>query len=145
MTDQDIKHEFALRLNELCDDKELPKHGRQTQLGKLFGVTQKAARKWLLGEGLPEYETSIAIAEWGGVHLDWLMRGKGPKRGKFVDMKSLVFADVMSKFSAEDRAEILGHLRYKLVDSKKLFAEEEVGRYLTMIDAFKKDADKRKE
>lgn len=40
---------FAARVNEVCDDLQLPAHGRQTALAQWMGLTPNAARKWLLG------------------------------------------------------------------------------------------------
>jgi transcriptional regulator with XRE-family HTH domain len=73
---------FARRLNELCDEKQIPPkyHGRQQALADLFGVSQKGARKWLEGEAFPDWEKLLRICDWAGVRLDWLMRGKHPKR-----------------------------------------------------------------
>lgn len=47
---------FADRLNQLLDKIGIPPKGkgRQVAAGKLFEVSQKAARKWLEGESLPE-------------------------------------------------------------------------------------------
>lgn len=82
MSDNVTHSAFAARLNEICDDKGVPPKGRnrQAELGKLFHVSQKAARKWLEGEGFPTVPTGVEIATWGGVSYDWLMTGRGPKR-----------------------------------------------------------------
>lgn len=80
----DDKDAFAKRFNELCDDMGVPPKGenRQTKVGKLFGVSQKGARKWLEGEGFPTYRKLIAIAKWGEVNFEWLATGRGPKRSE---------------------------------------------------------------
>lgn len=81
MDQPDIKAEFALRLNEVCDDKKLPAKyaGRQSALAALFNVSQKGARKWLEGESMPTMDTSIKIAIWGEVSIEWLLTGRGRK------------------------------------------------------------------
>lgn len=81
MDDQGRLNEFAIRLNEVCDDMLVPPKGqaRQTQLAKLFGLTQKGVRKWLEGEGYPSIAMGVKIAEWANVSFDWLMTGRGPK------------------------------------------------------------------
>lgn len=72
---------FSDRLNTLCDGNGIPPKGkaRQTKLAKLFGVSQKGARKWLEGEGYPSTEKGIEIARWANVSYDWLMTGRGAR------------------------------------------------------------------
>lgn len=78
----DIKSAFSARLNELCDENGIPPKGknRQKTVGSRFSVSQEGARKWLEGEGLPQFEKCIEIAVDFKVCLDWLMTGRGPKR-----------------------------------------------------------------
>ena len=79
---QQQRDEFAARLNELCDEAGLrPKYeGRQVDLSRIFGVTQNGARKWLEGEALPRLTKASEIALHFGVHTEWLLTGKEPKR-----------------------------------------------------------------
>lgn len=71
---------FARRLAEICDDLAIPcGRGRQTQLAKMFGVRQQAARQWLLGETMPTMEKQIEIAIRAKVNWDWIMTGRGAK------------------------------------------------------------------
>lgn len=81
MTESTELVEFARRLNELCDDMRVPPKGnaRQTYVAKLFGVSQKGARKWLEAEGYPKLEMCKTIATWGGVQVEWLLTGRGNK------------------------------------------------------------------
>ncbi|MFO1351882.1 MAG: S24 family peptidase [Gammaproteobacteria bacterium] len=74
--------DFAMRLNEALDDKDLPsKHaGRQVLVAKMFGVSQKGARKWLEGIGYPTTHRAREIAKRLGVRYEWLMSGIGEKR-----------------------------------------------------------------
>lgn len=78
----DEKSAFAKRLNELCDDMNVPPKGknRQAHVACLFDVSQKGARKWLEGEGFPSTENLILIARWSNVRYDWLLTGRGSKR-----------------------------------------------------------------
>lgn len=115
---------------------ELPERGRQTRLGKRFGVTQTAARKWLSGDGLPEYEKSIELAAWAKVNLEWLMTGRGPKRGHLVDTKSLVIGEALSAMPPDERREVLSYMRFKLGESQRRFASDQLGRYDRAIEAF---------
>lgn len=70
---------FAARLNDVCTDRRLPERGRQSELAKLFKVSQQAARKWLEGAGYPSIDTAREISRWGKVNFDWLMTGRGTK------------------------------------------------------------------
>lgn len=78
------KIQFARRLNEVMDESPLgipaKGAGRQIVVAKMFGVGQKAARKWMEGEGFPEMEKCIQIAKKLGVSLEWLLTGRGDKR-----------------------------------------------------------------
>lgn len=66
-------------MHEICNDMKLPVHGRQSELAKVFKVSQKGARKWLEAESFPRWEHIIRITEWAGVTVEWLMSGRGPK------------------------------------------------------------------
>jgi len=75
---------FAARINELCDEKQIPPKGknRQALFAKEFGLSQKGVRKWLEGEGLPAMSTALLIADWADVNINWLYAGRGPKRNQ---------------------------------------------------------------
>ena len=79
---RDIKREFSKRLNQLCDETGIPPKGknRQAKVGKLFDVSQEGARKWLEAEGLPKFETCLAMALHFNVSVEWLLTERGPKR-----------------------------------------------------------------
>ncbi|WP_052262805.1 hypothetical protein [Chromobacterium violaceum] len=70
---------FAKRVNIVCDRLGIPPAGKNRQdiLGKRYGVSQKAARKWLVGEGFPDTAISIRMAVDAKVSFDWLMTGRG--------------------------------------------------------------------
>ncbi len=130
---------FAGRLHEVCDDMHLPKHGRQTLLAKKFGVTQGATKKWLTGEGYPTIDNIVAICEWAGVNVNWLIQGTGPKRTDTVDTKSLVLGEAIETMPEPDRQQVLDFIEYKIDrSSAPLFAGERLARYMKMLDAFKK-------
>lgn len=76
------KDEFSRRLNAVLDDAGFaPKgRGRQVQLGNLFGVSQKGARKWLEGEAIPGMGRLEQIGRRFGVRVEWLLTGRGPRR-----------------------------------------------------------------
>ena len=72
---EDVRRIFSHRLNHALDKKGIPVKGmgRQTETGKLFGVSQNAARKWLQGEGMPARETLEIMAGALGVSYAWLV------------------------------------------------------------------------
>lgn len=118
------KAEFSRRLNEALD--ESPLHipakgdGRQTVVAKLFGVGQKAARKWLEGEGFPELEKAIEIAIRLSITVEWLLTGRGEKR---VSDKSDVFlAELLNTWfsmPSPTRTELLSYGKFLLNKSKE--------------------------
>lgn len=76
---QAILDAFAKRVHIVCDRLGIPPAGKNRQdiLGKRYGVSQKAARKWLVGEGFPDTAISIRMAMDANVSYDWLMTGRG--------------------------------------------------------------------
>lgn len=72
------KEQFARRLHLALDQQGIPRRGRQTRLGKMFGVSQKAAGKWLSADAIPSMERSIEITKALDVCLEWLLTGRGP-------------------------------------------------------------------
>lgn len=73
------KIEFAKRMNKVADLLGIPEKGknRQMLLGKKFGVSQEAARKWLSGESIPRDQICIAIAKEADINYEWLKTGRG--------------------------------------------------------------------
>lgn len=77
---------FSERLNKALDEIGVPPKGkgRQTTVAKMFGVSQKGARKWLEAEGMPEPKRLEQIAKKCGVNIEWLWGGRGPMRPKSI-------------------------------------------------------------
>jgi transcriptional regulator with XRE-family HTH domain len=71
---------FATRFNLACDRGGIPPkgRGRQRAVGRLFGVSQEAARKWLEGECFPDTKRVPAMARRLGVKAEWLLAGDDP-------------------------------------------------------------------
>lgn len=129
---------FAARMNEICDDLGIPaEHGRQAALGRRFGVTPKAARKWLMGDGYPELELAIAIAEAAGVNINWLLQGAGPKRGDRIETKALVLNEAIEALPDEGRQQVLNFMGFTFQQADGIFTGERLARYMKMLDAFK--------
>ena len=77
-----IQREFSQRLNKALDEHGIPTkgHGRQQQTAKLFGVSQKGARRWLEGIGLPRARMWNQVAQTLHVRMEWLFFNLGPMR-----------------------------------------------------------------
>ncbi len=80
MANQEDKIAFSKRLNHALDLFGVPPKGkgRQVTVGKMFGVSQKAANKWLEAISLPDTMRIAVIAEKLGVNVEWLTYGIGP-------------------------------------------------------------------
>ena len=70
---------FSDRLNAALDAIHFAAKGkgRQVQLGVNFGVTQKAARKWLEAESIPRMGALKELSEWLQCDIEWLLTGNG--------------------------------------------------------------------
>ncbi|HKJ87575.1 MAG TPA: helix-turn-helix transcriptional regulator, partial [Gammaproteobacteria bacterium] len=73
------RDQFSERLNEALDSAGIPAKGkgRQTKVGKMFGVSQKGARKWLEGEAIPATARIREMAARLNVSAEWLLTGHG--------------------------------------------------------------------
>lgn len=76
----DEKQEFSKRLNKVLDRAGVPPKGKNRQeiVAKMFGVTQKGARKWLEGEAIPKSDKIpkfIATFKAQNVTGEWLFHG----------------------------------------------------------------------
>lgn len=107
---------FSRRMHEICNDMKLPIHGRQSDLAKVFSVSQKGARKWLEAESFPRWEHIVRITEWAGVTVEWLMTGRGPKTlGDLYPSRAIAHvAEIMQAMEPEQQ-----HLVARLADQVK--------------------------
>jgi transcriptional regulator with XRE-family HTH domain len=123
------KSAFSSRLNEALDDAGVPPKfdGRQVAVAKMFGVSQKGARKWLEGEGLPTLEKCIEIATRLNVHVEWLATGRGPKREG---------ESALDALPAQDKQETFDFIEFKLT---KAYSGETLARYLLWLDHMRRN------
>lgn len=139
MQEVDVKRQFALRLHELCDDMGLPRdRGRQTALASKFGVSPNAARKWLLGLGMPELELAIRLAHTAHANVLWLLQGVGPKRGEEFDTTPGELLDAVQQLPPDDGQQVFDFIRYKIERADGWFASEKLASYMAMLDKFGK-------
>lgn len=128
---------FASRMNEICDDKKLPRErGRQAALAAKFQLTGKAVRKWLQGIGYPEMAMAVRLANWGEVNLTWLLQGIGPKQGNKIDLKALVLDEAVRMLPPELGIDLVDNLRAKLERAGKIAVNEKGNRYLIMLESY---------
>lgn len=131
MQESSVKGSFAERLNELCDEHGLPPkgRGRQVAVAKMFDLSQKGARKWLEGEGLPTLENSIEIARRFGVQTEWLLTGRGDK---YVTETG---ESLLESLPPDVKIETANYIGYRISD---MFTGDKLARYLRWLDSMKK-------
>lgn len=105
----------------------------------MFNVTPNAARKWLLGLGLPALEKGMSLAKWGRVNIEWLLTGRGPKRGNLISTRALVLDEMFVNLPPPERSESIAMLRYEIDKASPLLAKEQAARYLTALDQYERE------
>lgn len=132
----DLREQFARRMHEVCDELGIPPgRGRQTTLGKRFGVTPKAARKWLEGLGYPDLDKALRIAQEAGVSALWLLQGVGPKYvAEARNQMAQRVGDIVDSLPPDERQQAIDFIRYKVERSGKWYAADQLGRYMTFLD-----------
>ena len=105
-------------------------------LAKRFGVTPGAARKWLLGIGMPELDMAVQIAQAAHVNVLWLLQGAGPKRGEAFDTEPGELLDAVQQLPDDDGQQVFDFIRYKIERADGWFASEKLAHYMVMLDRF---------
>lgn len=134
--ESEVTSQFAVRLHEVCGHLGIPAgRGRQTALAGKFGVSPNAARKWLLGEGMPELAKAIEIASAANVNILWLLQGVGPKRidGEY-DTTPGELLEAVQQLPADDGQQVFDFIRYKFERADGWYASEQLARYMVMLD-----------
>lgn len=85
MSSNEEKILFSKRLNDLCEEKGLPLHGRQSIIRDHFiglgiRMSQESVRKWLTAESIPRHENKIILCKYFNILYEWLSTGEGDKR-----------------------------------------------------------------
>lgn len=70
------KQAFSARLHEALDALGIPERGRMRRLAEMTGVSINAAKKWLIGESIPQRERWKEIAAAVGADWQWLFLGE---------------------------------------------------------------------
>ncbi|PSJ16350.1 hypothetical protein [Nitrosomonas supralitoralis] len=113
MSNNEQKIQFSKRLNDLCEEKGLPLHGRQSLLRDHFialgiKMSQESVRKWLMAESIPRHENKIVLCKYFNVLYEWLSTGDGDMRKEPVELISrreleiLEFNEILRKLGDED-------------------------------------------
>lgn len=137
MPHTDVKADFARRLHDVCDDLGLVSgRGRQTALANHFGLTPNAARKWLLGIGMPELDKAIEIANAARVNVLWLLQGAGPKRGEAFDTAPGELLEAVQHLPANEGQQVFDFIRYKIERADGWYAADKLANYMLMLDKF---------
>lgn len=107
---------FSARLHEALDDYGFIKGpGRQSALGRMFGVNPRSARMWLESEGFPKTERCIEIAKKLGVNLEWLLTGRGHKNNyEKSTPEDQIFITIYENLPTEAKKEIMGYAAFVL-------------------------------
>lgn len=66
---------FGQRVQEVLDAAGI----NRSQAMRRLGVAYTTLTKWVEGENVPNVANVIPLAELGGVHIEWLITGQGPK------------------------------------------------------------------
>lgn len=72
------KRDFAKRLNQACIAAGIQQSVLRRTFADQFGVSRESARKWLVGDSLPETKRISSLAKFLGVRGEWLLTGIGP-------------------------------------------------------------------
>lgn len=86
---------FPERVREVLESAGV----NQSQAMRKLGTAYTTVTKWVNGKGTPSIANIVPLAELGGVHIEWLITGKGPK---YVD-KALNAADETTERERQER------------------------------------------
>lgn len=75
----DVRQAFAERFRRALAEMGYSAN-EQKLIGKLFGVSGQAARKWAEGQAMPTPSRMPQVAQILGVRRAWLQDGEGPMR-----------------------------------------------------------------
>lgn len=132
-----VLNKFAERMHEVCNRLGIADgRGRISDLSRRFAVSPNAARKWLLGQGMPELAKAVEIANTTGVNVTWLLQGRGPRDAIAPDTAASTLGDAVAALGPSERQAVADFVRYKLERANVPEVNEERKRYL--VDALDK-------
>lgn len=71
---------FSKNFNVALDEAEFPglHYGRQVEVSRVFQITKSAARKWVMGDSMPDWDNMVFIADTLNISVDALL-GRGTR------------------------------------------------------------------
>lgn len=114
---------FALRFQQALKELGLSPN-KQKELGKLFGISGQAVRKWVDGLSMPASTRMPHVAKTLGVRRAWLQDGEGsmyPNEAKIAENGSNYKADAISLNQGEFK--LLTGYRKLSTKQKKVITE----------------------
>jgi transcriptional regulator with XRE-family HTH domain len=128
---------FAERLHLALDEAG---YGASTQkdLGRLFGVSAQAVKKWLSGDAIPSAERAPTVAQKLGVRRAWLLDNEQPMRAL-----TGAITEAGHGYSAEQGISLSGAEFGLLTQYRQLPRQLQIG-IANLIADFNKSRDSRK-
>ena len=99
--------DFWKRLVQCWGARNLPTS--QNGIAKRLDMSQGSVRRWFAGEGFPETDTLIRIANLGRVSIDWLLTGKHHSSGVDKDLDDLL--DIWDQLDGQAREHVVRSAR----------------------------------
>jgi transcriptional regulator with XRE-family HTH domain len=110
----------------------------QEQLGAIAGVSGAAVAQWESGDSKTlKPENLFKIARRLGKSAEWLVTGEG------TELPPELIYNGLSDLPLENAKQSLDYMQYQIEKAGNLIASEKAARYVTMIQAFKDDMEKR--
>lgn len=78
MTDDTMA--LADRIQAILGDMDGPEYGKQARLAKIAGAGRPVVNHWLAGQTKIKSEHALAIANYFGYRVEWVLEGKGPRK-----------------------------------------------------------------
>jgi len=118
---------FWRRLTEAWAEQDLPVS--QNGIATKMKMSQGSVGRWYHGEGLPELDTAIELAERGKVCVDWLLTGRLPKYPLSRDPVLRELFEICLQLDEAGRTAVLRAARGELLQKQAdEIAEEKVRR-----------------
>lgn len=106
----------------------------QEQLGSAAGISGSAITQIETGDTKTvKPENLFKIARKLGKSAEWLVTGEG------TELPREEIYDALSALPDDDPQNALDFIQYRIERAEGLIASEKIGRYVAMIEAFKKD------
>lgn len=92
-------------------------HMRQTDFGKIVGVSGKAVWTWENDRSQPSFEQLCVLADHFGLDIDYFIHGEQKKRQEERIARYATLLDKLERLSQEDRWKLEGRIDTMLENS----------------------------